>query len=93
MFLVRTATERRGYSCLAVIALGNYLPRVPDTSAPPAAINYKIGNERLIKVTESASRKLNSLLEKQGRASGALREHVVPPRSCGTSRSGGRRFN
>jgi len=46
---------------------------VPDT-----AINYKIGNERLIKVTENASRKLNSLLEKQGRAAhGALRVAVI----------------
>ena len=50
---------------------------VPDTSAPAAAINYKIGNERLIKITENASRKLNSLLEKQGRASGALRVAVI----------------
>jgi iron-sulfur cluster assembly accessory protein len=50
---------------------------VPDTSPPPAAINYKIGNERLIKVTENASRKLNSLLEKQGRPSGALRIAVI----------------
>jgi iron-sulfur cluster assembly protein len=50
---------------------------VPDTSTPTAAINYKIGNERLIKVTENASRKLNSLLEKQGRVSGALRVAVI----------------
>jgi iron-sulfur cluster assembly accessory protein len=52
---------------------------VPDTSASAAApINYKIGNERLIKVTENASRKLNSLLEKQGRAAmGALRVAVI----------------
>jgi iron-sulfur cluster assembly accessory protein len=50
---------------------------VPDTSSPAAAINYKIGNERLIKVTENASRKLNSLLEKQGRSSGALRVAVI----------------
>jgi len=65
--------------------LKRYLPsrgreltsRVPDPSPPPAAINYKIGNERLIKVTENASRKLNSLLEKQGRTSGALRVAVI----------------
>jgi iron-sulfur cluster assembly accessory protein len=38
-----------------------------------AAINYKIGNERLIKVSENASCKLVSLLEKQGRPNGALR--------------------
>ena len=48
-----------------------------DTSTPTAAINYKIGNERLIKVTENASRKLNSLLAKQGRATGALRVAVI----------------
>lgn len=46
-----------------------------ETSAP--AVNYKIGNERLIKVTENASRKLLSLLEKQGRLSGALRVAVI----------------
>jgi iron-sulfur cluster assembly protein len=47
----------------------------PETSSPP--VNFKIGNERLIKVTESASRKLLSLLEKQGRPSGALRVAVI----------------
>lgn len=50
---------------------------VPEASTQPAAINYKIGNERLIKVTENASRKLNSLLTKQGRATGALRVAVI----------------
>jgi iron-sulfur cluster assembly protein len=48
-----------------------------EASAPNAAINYKIGNERLIKVTENASRKLVSLLEKQGRPQGALRVAVI----------------
>ena len=42
-----------------------------------APINYKIGNERLVKVTEDASRKLTSLLEKQGRPKGALRVAVI----------------
>jgi iron-sulfur cluster assembly accessory protein len=46
-----------------------------QTSAP--SINYKIGNERLIKVTENASCKLLSLLEKQGRPNGALRVAVI----------------
>ena len=40
-------------------------------------LNYKLGNERLIKVTENASRKLVSLLTKQGRADGALRVAVI----------------
>jgi iron-sulfur cluster assembly accessory protein len=50
-------------------------PRSEQTSASP--INYKIGNERLIKVTDNASRKLVSLLEKQGRPNGALRVAVI----------------
>jgi iron-sulfur cluster assembly protein len=41
------------------------------------AINYKIGNERLIKVTAKASRKLRSLLEQQRRQNGALRLAVI----------------
>lgn len=45
----------------------------PTASQP----NYKIGNERLIKVTENAARKLSSLLEKQGRPQGALRVAVI----------------
>jgi iron-sulfur cluster assembly protein len=48
-----------------------------ETSPANAGINYKIGNERLIKVTENASRKLVSLLEKQGRSHGALRVAVI----------------
>jgi iron-sulfur cluster assembly protein len=50
---------------------------VPDSATVTSPINYKIGNERLIKVTENASRKLNSLLEKQGRSTGALRVAVI----------------
>jgi iron-sulfur cluster assembly protein len=47
----------------------------PLTSAAP--VNYKIGNERLVRATEDASRKLMSLLEKQGRPNGALRVAVI----------------
>jgi iron-sulfur cluster assembly accessory protein len=50
---------------------------VSDVPSESPVINYKIGNERLIKVTENASRKLNSLLEKQGRPTGALRVAVI----------------
>jgi iron-sulfur cluster assembly protein len=45
-----------------------------ETAAAP---NYKIGNERLVKVTDIAARKLISLLEKQGRPQGALRVAVI----------------
>ena len=47
------------------------------TSVAPANLNVKIGNERLIKLTENASRRLRSLLEKQGRPEGALRIAVI----------------
>ncbi len=49
-----------------------------SSTAPPSnGINYKIGNEKLIKVTENASRKLTGLLHKQGRPQGALRVAVI----------------
>lgn len=48
-----------------------------EVSNIASGINYKIGNERLIKVTESAAQKLNSLLQKQGRPTGALRVAVI----------------
>ena len=40
-------------------------------------VNYKIGNEKLCKITDPASTKLNSLLTRQGRANGALRIAVI----------------
>ena len=40
-------------------------------------VNYKIGNEKLVKVTESAGTKLSGLLTKQGRPHGALRVAVI----------------
>ena len=42
-----------------------------------AQVNYKIGNEKLVKVTEGAGAKLASLLAKQGRTHGALRVAVI----------------
>jgi iron-sulfur cluster assembly protein len=42
-----------------------------------AEINYKVGNEKLIRVMNAASAHLRGLLEKQGRSSGALRIAVI----------------
>lgn len=39
--------------------------------------NFRVGDERLIKVTDSAAKKVGSLLTKQGRANGVLRVAVV----------------
>jgi iron-sulfur cluster assembly protein len=44
---------------------------------PPTAVNYKIGNEKLVKLTEQAGSRLSSLLRKQGREQGALRVAVI----------------
>lgn len=51
-----------------------------DTLVPPSyeGIPIKIGNQKLMKISDAASRKLRGLLEKQGRgAFGALRVAVV----------------
>ena len=45
--------------------------------APTSEIKYKLGNEKLVKVTDPASVKLRSLLERQGRPQGALRVAVI----------------
>jgi iron-sulfur cluster assembly protein len=44
-------------------------------AAPPAA--FRVGDERLIKVSPAAARKVSSLLQKQGRPGGVLRVAVV----------------
>jgi iron-sulfur cluster assembly accessory protein len=42
-----------------------------------AAPAFRVGDERLIKVTASAAKKVGSLLTRQGRAAGVLRVAVV----------------
>ena len=46
-------------------------------STETPTVNYKIGNERLIRITEKAVRQLASLLEQKGKPDGALRLAVV----------------
>ena len=40
-------------------------------------VQYKLGNEKLLRLTEKAGQKLSSLLTKQGRPNGALRVAVI----------------
>jgi iron-sulfur cluster assembly protein len=48
------------------------------TTAPQTGeIKYRIGNEKLVKVSDAASAKLTSLLTRQGRPGGALRVAVI----------------
>ena len=49
----------------------------PTTSKTLSTPNFRIGDERLIKVTPSAAKKVGSLLTRQGRAQGVLRVAVV----------------
>ncbi|MEZ5406032.1 MAG: iron-sulfur cluster assembly accessory protein [Verrucomicrobiia bacterium] len=46
-------------------------------TTPVPTVNYKIGNEKLVRVSDKASHKLKSLWEKQGKTLGALRIAVV----------------
>ena len=47
------------------------------TNKPASAPNFRMGDERLVKLTENAARKVSSLLTRQGRAHGVLRVAVV----------------
>jgi len=47
------------------------------STATESAVQYRMGNEKLIRITDAASRKLRGLLERQGRAQGALRVAVI----------------
>src|SRR5579864_1070282 len=46
-------------------------------SKPAAAPSFRVGDERLVKLTPSAANKVATLLAKQGRANGVLRVAVV----------------
>ena len=47
------------------------------TDSPAAEIKYRIGNEKLVKISDGAGAKLTSLLTRQGRPQGALRVAVI----------------
>ena len=48
-----------------------------SSSQKPSQPTFRVGDERLIKVTGSAAQKVSSLLNKQGRPNGVLRVAVV----------------
>lgn len=45
--------------------------------APSGQPNFRVSDERLIRVTSSAAMRVNTLLQKQGRPNGVLRVSVV----------------
>ena len=48
----------------------------PQTAAP-AGPNFRVGDERLVKVTANAARKVSTLLQRQNRPQGVLRVAVI----------------
>ena len=46
-------------------------------ATPAGEINYRTGDERLVKLTDDAAAKVSSLLERQGRPQGVLRVAVT----------------
>jgi len=49
----------------------------PSASNAVSPANFRVGDERLIKVCPAAAQKVSSLLQKQGRPNGVLRVAVV----------------
>jgi iron-sulfur cluster assembly protein len=50
----------------------------PTTNNKPAtAPNFRVSDERLIKITATAAKRVSTLLQKQGRPNGVLRVSVV----------------
>jgi iron-sulfur cluster assembly protein len=52
--------------------MANYIAGMSE-----AVLDYKIGNEKLLKLTETAAKRIGKLLSIQNRANGALRVAVV----------------
>ena len=50
---------------------------VPNNATKSAQPTFRIGDERLIKVSDSAAKKVGSLLQRQGRPGGVLRVAVI----------------
>ena len=50
---------------------------IANTASKPAAPGFRVGDERLVKLTSSAAQKVTSLLTKQGRPNGVLRVAVI----------------
>jgi iron-sulfur cluster assembly accessory protein len=48
-----------------------------EAAAMYPGVTYKVGNEKLVRLTEAAANRLSGLLSKQGRPGGALRVAVI----------------
>src|SRR5437868_15104725 len=50
---------------------------VPNNATKSAQPTFRVGDERLIKVSDNAAKKVGSLLQRQGRPGGVLRVAVI----------------
>jgi iron-sulfur cluster assembly accessory protein len=50
---------------------------IANIASKPAAPTFRVGDERLVKLTQGAASKVSSLLTKQGRPNGVLRVAVI----------------
>ena len=70
-------------TCVDAPAGGSYVARdmiagkIGASTAAPALPSFRVGDERLIKLTGDAAKKVTSLLTRQGRPQGVLRVAVV----------------
>ena len=64
-------------SCRYLLGLSKTMIAASAHKTTPVASGFRTGDERLIKVTPNAGRKVSSLLTKQGRPAGVLRVAVI----------------
>ena len=79
-FNAETVRERRGLFRLRPQAVGPKIERemIANTATKPTATTaFRTGDERLIRLTPNAAKKVVSLLAKEGRPNGVLRVAVV----------------
>jgi iron-sulfur cluster assembly accessory protein len=50
---------------------------IANIASKPATPTFRVGDERLVKLTEGAAHKVSTLLTKQGRPNGVLRVAVI----------------
>lgn len=63
-------------TALAISLLASMIANIAQ-SKTPVTPNFRVSDERLVKLTDSAAKKVSTLLTKQGRPTGVLRVAVV----------------
>ena len=74
---LKTSGCLTGRSVRSTIRLGAIMIAPKPSSAPTSPASFRLGDERLIKVSPTAAKKVSTLLQKQGRPAGVLRVAVI----------------